>query len=99
MINHISMTAVLLDVDIEKSNVRYIEVQRNYKDNKGHYQKDVFPCMMWSKKDKGSFFVHKSGTVVAIDGRVEIEDNITYIIIECITYMFSTNTEVNLRSS
>ena len=81
MINHISMTAVLLDVDKEKSNVRYIEVQRNYKDNKGHYQKDVFPCMMWSKKDKGSLFVHKVGTVVAIDGRVEIEDNITYIII------------------
>ena len=99
MINHISLTAVLLDIDEHKKNVRYIEVQRNYKDVNGHYQKDIFPCMMWSKKEKGSLFLYKVGTVVAIDGRVEIEDNITYIIIECITFMFSNNTEVNLRSS
>ena len=99
MINHISLTAVLLDIDEHKKNVRYIEVQRNYKDVNGHYQKDIFPCMMWSKKDKGSLFLYKVGTVVAIDGRVEIEDNITYIFIECITFMFSNNTEVNLRSS
>ena len=42
MINHISLTAVLLDIDEHKKNVRYIEVQRNYKDVNGHYQKDIF---------------------------------------------------------
>ena len=99
MINHISLTAILKEIDSNDDSVRYIEVVRNYKDNKGQYQSDRFPCRMWNGRNRGSFFLYKEGTIVAIDGRVENDEEKIYIIVECVTFMFKNETEVNLRAT
>ena len=99
MINHVSLTAILKEIDKDDDTVRYIEVMRNYKDNNGNYQSDRFPCKMWNRKNKGSFFLYKDNTVVAIDGRLENEQEKFYIIVECITFMYANATEVNLRAT
>ena len=99
MINHISLTAILKEIDQEDNSIRYIEVLRNYKDNKGQYLYDRLPCKMWNRKNRGSFFLYKEGTVVAIDGRVENENEKFYIIVECVTFMYSKCTEVNLKAT
>ena len=99
MINHISLTAILKEIDQEDDTIRYIEVKRSYKNNDGKYHSDRFPCMMWHKHHKGSLFLYKEGTVVALDGRIEVYDEKIFIIIDAITFMFKNETEVNLRGT
>jgi len=99
MLNHISMVGVLKNIDAKDKNVRYIEVKRNYKNEVGHYDCDCFPCMMWTKTYKNQLFSFNEGTLVALDGRLElINDKIT-IIIENITYLLSNEQNFNTRGS
>ena len=75
MINHISLNAVLCDIDNNDDIYRNVKIFRNYKNNDGYYQEDIIRCMMWTKNNKNSLFSYKSGSLVSIDGRIEMIDN------------------------
>lgn len=99
MINHISIIGILRNIDEANDIIRYIEVKRNYKNNLGQYDSDCFPCIMWSRNNKNQLFSYREGTLVAIEGRLEIEEKQMYIIIETITYLLSNEANVNTRGS
>ncbi len=96
MINHVSLNGVLLDRE-SKSPIRYIEVTRQYKDDLGSYPKDIFPLMMWSRDDRNSLFSYKKGTLISIDGRLEIYEGKIIIIVEALMYIAGADYQFNKR--
>lgn len=96
MINHVSLNAILCEVD-DNSIFRNVKVIRSYKDRNGIYLEDIFPCVMWTKTNKNVLFNFKSGTLVSIDGRIENIDDKLCIVVEQITYL--SNGDFNFRGS
>lgn len=99
MINHISLTGQLKEVDAADPTTRYLEVVRNYKNADGEYPSDRFPCRMWTRDNRNSMFSYKTGTMVALDGRLETEEGRILIIVEAITYLFREAADIRPRSS
>ncbi len=99
MLNRVSIVGLLKDIDEKNSLVRYIEVKRNYKNSSGQYDIDLFPCIMWSKTNKCELFSYQNGTLVALDGRLELIEERVLIIVESITYLLGRKIEINTRGS
>lgn len=93
MINHVSLNAILCDLEEDEPLFRKVKVIRSYKNSFGSYDYDIFYCVMWNKNNKNSLFSYKSGTLVSIDGRIETIDNKTCIVVESLTYLSNGNIE------
>ena len=90
MINHVSLNGILCKVE-NNSSFRYIKVIRHYKDNKGIFNNDYIPCMMWTKDNKNELFSYKEGTFVSIDGRLETIDEKIYVVVEQLTIICNSD--------
>jgi hypothetical protein len=60
----------LLDDPIE-DNIRYIKVERPYRNSDNKFETDRLPAMYWSRAVNSYFMTAKKGTMVAIRGRLE----------------------------
>lgn len=89
MINHISITGILCEIENQESIYRNIKIKRNYKDVTGRYIEDIIPCMMWSRNNKNKLFSFKTNSYVALDGRIERDENGIHIVVEQIMYLAS----------
>ena len=97
MINHISLNAILLDVENPNSLYRQIKCIRSYKNSSGVFEEDIFPCIMWNKNNKNSLFSYKTGTLVSIDGRIENIDGQICIVIECLSFLANGSIEFKIK--
>lgn len=52
-------------------NARYLEVERNYKNHEGKFQKDLIPVVFWTRTANNFFMNLKEGTRVIVSGRLE----------------------------
>ncbi len=66
-------TVVLVGLVGKKAgdNARYLEIERNYKDHTGKFQKDLIPVVYWNKVNNNFFMNLSEGSYVAIHGRLE----------------------------
>ena len=85
--NYISLVGSLQKISSPDSNVRYIKYVRTYKDKKGIFQEDVFPCMWWTRNNNNELFSLQDNSYVAISGRIEKNDEEIIIIIESLEYL------------
>ena len=93
MINHVSLTAVLCPVNNEETIYRNIKVIRNYKNQEGYFISDILMCAMWTRNRQNALFSYKEGSYVAIDGRIETDNDKVVIIVEQL--MFLANGNIN----
>ena len=98
MINHVSLNAILCDIDNKNQSYRNIRIIRSYKNKDGRYLEDVIKCMMWTKNNKNSLFSYKSGSLVSIDGRIETVDNDVVIIVESMTLLCGNYVDYHTRA-
>ncbi len=87
MINHISLTAILCEKD--DSIYRKAKIIRNYKNIDGYFEEDIINCIMWTRNNKNALFSYNEGTFVAIDGRIEVIEGNTCVVVEQIMYLAS----------
>ncbi len=93
MINHVSLNAILCDVEEDEPLFRKVKVIRPYKNSLGSYDYDILSCIMWNKNNKNSLFSYKTGTLVSIDGRIETIEGKICIVVESLTYLSNGNIE------
>lgn len=67
--------------DVISDNLRYLEVERPYKENSGHFSTDKIPVVFWKRIPKDYFMTLKLGTYVAIRGRLETMEKIGVVIV------------------
>lgn len=77
------MTNVNLIGVLKKENgAVFIEVVRAYKDQKGVFNKDLIPCLYWTKNDKNNLTYLPENSKLFIKGRLEVENQKLYLIVE-----------------
>ena len=81
--NYISLTGSLLNISSENKNIRYI----TYKDKKGIFQEDIFPCMWWTRDSNNELFSLQDNSYVAVSGRIERYEHEFIIVIELLEYL------------
>ena len=87
LINYISLTGSLLNISSENKNIRYIKYVRTYKDKKGIFQEDIFPCMWWTRDSNNELFSLQDNSYVAVSGRIERYEHEFIIVIELLEYL------------
>ena len=85
--NYISLTGSLLSISSENKNIRYIKYVRTYKDKKGIFQEDIFPCMWWTRDSNNELFSLQDNSYVAVSGRIERYEHEFIIVIELLEYL------------
>ena len=85
--NYISLTGSLLNISSENKNIRYIKYVRTYKDKKGIFQEDIFPCMRWTRDSNNELFSLQDNSYVAVSGRIERYKHEFIIVIELLEYL------------
>ncbi|MGN1295641.1 MAG: hypothetical protein ACI4U5_04465 [Bacilli bacterium] len=85
--NLVSITGSLQSISSSDSNIRYIKYVRSYKDKKGIFQEDIFPCMYWTRDCNNELFSLQDNSYVAISGRIEKVNELVVIIIEQLEYL------------
>ena len=85
--NYISRTGSLLNIASENKNIRYIKYVRTYKDKKGIFQEDIFPCMWWTRDSNNELFSLQDNSYVAVSGRIERYEHEFIIVIELLEYL------------
>lgn len=78
------ITGVMLIGEIGEpiaNNVRYIMIERNYRDNEGKFIIDKIPCQHWAKATNNHFMTMKNGSLICIRGRLETAEGIGVCII------------------
>lgn len=74
------MVIGLIDEPI-KDNIRYIKIQRPYRDVKGVFVEDRIPIQHWTRATNNYFMTMKIGTLIGVKGRLEMVDTIGLTII------------------
>ena len=85
--NYISLIGSLLNISSENKNIRYIKYVRTYKDKKGIFQEDIFPCMWWTRDSNNELFSLQDNSYVAVSGRIERYEHEFIIVIELLEYL------------
>ncbi len=99
MINHLTLIGILKEVDSEDKTIRYIDVARNYKNERGETIFDHFAIQHWSRTDKSALFRYKEGSFIALDGRIETKNQLMYIVVESFTFLTENGETFNYRCS
>jgi hypothetical protein len=77
---------------------RFVEVERNYKNNEGKFQTDLIPVTYWSLTANNFFMNLKEGTYVGIHGRIECLDGCGVgVVCDYMEYMGGKPFEVSNR--
>ena len=58
-----------------------------YKDKKGIFQEDIFPCMWWTRDSNNELFSLQDNSYVAVSGRIERYEHEFIIVIELLEYL------------
>lgn len=61
--------------------VRYLQVERNYKNSEGAFVTDRIPVIYWTKTANSFFMGLKEGSYVAVRGRMETHDKVGLIVV------------------
>jgi hypothetical protein len=65
------MVIGLMDDPIQ-DNIRYIKIQRPYRDTKGMFVEDLVPMQYWTRATNNYFMTMKNGTLIGVKGRLEV---------------------------
>lgn len=68
------VTTVMIVGEISEvimNNVRYLLVERSYRNYDGQFIVDKIPCQHWAKATNNYFMTIKNGTLVCVRGRLE----------------------------
>lgn len=99
MINLVTVVGLLKEADLEKC-IRYIEIEREYKNENGVFVHDKIPLMYWTRDAKNRLFSFKEDSIVIIKGRLEKEVDLIYILVEAITFLHAnSNKNIKVESS
>ena len=77
-------------IDVEKLKIEITDsVFKNvsYKDKKGIFQEDIFPCMWWTRDSNNELFSLQDNSYVAVSGRIERYEHEFIIVIELLEYL------------
>jgi hypothetical protein len=69
------MVIGLIDEPIQ-DNVRYIKIQRPYKNQQGIFVEDKIPIQHWTRATNQYFMTMKTGTLIGVKGRLEVVEGI-----------------------
>ncbi len=56
--------------------IRYLEVERSYKDHEGKFAKDIIPVIFWTRTSSNYLMNLREGAYVALHGRLEHLGNV-----------------------
>ena len=87
MLNSVTIIGALQLRSSDDKRIRYLEVERYYSNFKESIIKDFVPLMNWNKDIKGEIFSLPDKSLVAIRGRLEVENKILVVVVETITYL------------
>lgn len=82
MINQLFLVGKIKEIDTLKDNKLMVEVERNYKNPEGVFEKDYFKCDLWIALSKRIGLNCKNGDVVAIKGRLVADSGNCHILAE-----------------
>lgn len=82
MINQLFLVGKIKEIDTLKDNKLMVEVERNYKNPEGVFEKDYFKCDLWIALSKRIGLNCKNGDVVAIKGRLVGDSGNCHILAE-----------------
>jgi hypothetical protein len=69
------MVIGLMDDPI-KENIRYIRIQRPYRNHQGTFIEDLVPMQYWTRATNQYFMGIKKGTLIGVKGRLEVLEGI-----------------------
>jgi len=67
--------------EVIQPNIRYIKIQRPYRDVKGIFVEDRIPIQYWTRATNNYFMTMKEGTLIGIKGRLEVIEGVGTTII------------------
>lgn len=76
-----NVMAIGLIDDVIADNVRYILIQRPYRDVDGKFHTDLIPIRYWTRATNNYFMTMKKGTLIGIKGRIETVEGVGLTII------------------
>lgn len=94
MINSVTVLGVLKANDENHEGVRFLEVERDYKDSYGNFQKDMLPLMYWTRDEKNVLFSLNDETLIVARGRIETFEDIIIIVVESLNLLSSKKNKV-----
>lgn len=74
------MVIGLID-DPVKDNMRYIRIQRPYRNHQGVFVEDLIPMLYWTRAINQAFMTMKKGTLIGVKGRLEVVEGVGISII------------------
>ena len=82
MMNQLFMIGVIKEMPTSEDNMFVIEIRRNYKNNQGVFEKDLFRCFLWSAISKKISLACKVGDLIALKGRLVCDNERSEILVE-----------------
>lgn len=66
-----------------------LAVSRNYKNEKGTYDTDFIPCVLWNSVAENAYEYCKKGDIVGVKGRLQNTNGNVEVIAERLTFLSS----------
>ena len=66
-----------------------LSVSRNYKNEKGKYDTDFIPCVLWNSVAENAYEYCKKGDIVGVKGRLQNTNGNVEVIAEKLTFLSS----------
>ena len=89
MLNSVMLVGRLIE-DVNEGDKGFaIAVPRSFKNNDGEYDKDIIPVKIWEGITNHMANYCKSGDMVGIKGRIEVQDEKVVVVAEKITFLSS----------
>lgn len=71
-----NIMAIGLIDDIVTDNIRYLSIERHYRDAAGKFIVDRIPIRYWTRATNAYFMTMRNGTLVGVKGRIEMVEGI-----------------------
>lgn len=94
MINSVTLLGILKERDQNEEAIRYLAVERDYKDSHGHFECDRLPLMYWTRDQKNVLFSLPEESLVVIRGRIETQNKIAIIIVESLNLVLGSGGKI-----
>jgi single-stranded DNA-binding protein len=79
MITNVMMIGQIDEVIAD--NVRYVNVERYYRDENNQFIVDKIPVVYWTRATNNFFMTMKKGTLICVKGRLEVNEDIGLLIV------------------
>jgi hypothetical protein len=90
-----NIMAIGLMDDVISDNIRFISIERHYRDTKGQFIIDRIPIRYWTRATNSYFMTMRKGTLVGVKGRIEMVEGVGL----CIMCEFFETLQVPLEVS